>query len=229
MRSAAALALIGSVLLVGSPARAQDDQEQALDTPAVEGPDPTRLDVERLPPEAIEVTRDLYSHGIYVEGWLGVRGFRNGIGRVSDPGLWASVGIGCEVFSWLWLRAVVEGSIHATDAPPPPSPTAFELLGALAELRLQLNLSARAALWLGAEGGIVYATGDVLRAYGFDQSADVSLQYGGSLGFDWHMVNRHHSIGLLGGARLYPSLGGVGPGKDRAVGIHGAAYVRYVF
>ncbi len=214
--------LLAAALLVSASARAQDAEEELLP----EGPDPTRLDVERLPPEAIEITRDLYSHGLFVEGWVGARGFRGGIGRVSQTGLYASVGVGYEVVSWLWVRAVVEGSIHGTDAPPPPTATVFELLGALAEIRLQVNLSARAALWLSGEGGIVVATGDVLRSYGYDQSDGIGLMYGGSLGFDWHMVNRHHSIGLVGGSRLYPSLDVPG---DRAFGIHGAAYMRYVF
>lgn len=214
--------LLAAVLLTSAAARAQEAEEEVLP----EGPDPTRLDVERLPPEAIEITRDLYSHGLLVEGWLGARGFRKGVGRVSSPGLFADVGVGYEIFSCLRARVAVEASFHGTDAPPPPSPTAFEVLGVVAELRFQLNLSARVALWLGGEGGIAYSTGDVLRSYGFEDSDNVDLTYGGSLAFDWHMVNRHHSIGLLGGVRKFPSLDAPG---DKTLAIHGAAYVRYVF
>lgn len=223
LRSVLLAALFTAACVCGR-ARAQEATEGAA---LVEGPDPTRLDVERLPPEAIEVTRDLYAHGVFVEGWLGARGFRGGIGQVSATGLFASVGLGLEIARWLLVRAVVEGSIHATDAPPPPSPTVFELLGLLGEVRLNADLSARAALWLAGELGLVYATGEVLRVYGFEQSDSLGVMYGGSAGFDWHMVNRHHSIGLLGGARLYPSLDI--PGGSRAIGIHGAAYMRYVF
>ena len=37
----------------------------------------------------------------------------------------------------------------------------------------------------------------------------------------------HHSLGLLAGARLYPNL--AGPDGEAAVGIHSAAYLKYVF
>ena len=214
------------LLLLGSgAARAQESGEAEALLP--EGPDPTRLDVERLPPEAIEVTRELYAHGLFVEGGIGVRNFRGGVGAVSAPGLYAHVGVGLEVLPFFLVRLAVEGSIHGTDAPPPPSPTVFEVIGALGELRLQGNFTSRFAMWIGGEAGIVYATGEVLRVYGYDQSDSIGLTYGGSVGLDWHMVNRHHSIGLSGGARLYPSL--EFPGGNTAMGIHGTAYMRYVF
>jgi len=218
------VALVAAVSVVGAAVRAQETSAPTDVLP--EGPDPTRLDVERLPPEAIEVTRDLYAHGIFVEGWLGARTFRGGLGKVSAPGLYANIGVGLEILPWLMVRAAVEGSIHGTNAPPPPSPTVFEVIGALVELRLQANVSSRFALWLAGEGGLVYASGDILRVYGFDQSGDIGLAYGGTAGLDWHMVNRHHSIGLLGGVRLYPTLDAPG---DKTSGIHGAAYLRYVF
>jgi len=200
--------------------------------PFEEGVDPTRLDVERLPPEAIEITRDLYSHGFFVEGWIGGRGFMGGVGRISDPGLLANVGFGFEIFELLWLRFAAEGSLHATNAPSPPSPGVFELLGATVELRLQINFGARFAIWLGGEGGVLLSgllpsSVDVLESYGLDQAKDIGLMYGGTLGIDWHLVNRHYSMGILGGARLYPTLDGAD--GERAIGIHGATYLRYVF
>jgi len=216
--------LAAALLGIWAPAQAT---AQGSDEPTMEEPDPTRLDVERLPPEAIEVTRDLYHHGLYVEGWIGGRGFQGGVGRLSDPGLLANVGVGLEVFSWLLLRVAVEGSIHGTDAPAPPSPTVFELLGVLAEARLQVNWSARFATWVGAEGGILIAMGDVLPTYGLSDSDSIGLMYGGSLGIDWHMLNRHTSMGVLGGARLYPTLDGFD--GEKAIGIHSGAYLRYVF
>lgn len=204
-----------------SNAFAQDDQ------PLQEGPDPTRLDVERLPPEAIEVTRDLYSHGFFVEGWVGGRWFLGGVGRLSHPGLYANVGFGLEIFRWLSVKVSAEGSIHETNAPAPPTPGVFELLGALAELRLTLPFTARFALWGGAEAGVMTATGDILQAYGLSSSDEIGFVYGASGGLDWHMVNRHHSIGVMGGARLYPTLNGFD--GEIALGVHIAAYIRYVF
>lgn len=216
---------VGIVVFVfasmGATARA-DEQSRTL-----EEPDATRLDVERLPVEAIEVTRDLYAHGFFLEAHVGARGFLSGLGKISRPGLLANFGFGYEVTRWLWLKAGMEASFHPTAAPAPPNATVFELVGATLEVRFQLDLSSRVALWLGAEGGVMISLSDVLVTYGFEDSDNAGLMYGGQLGVDWHMRNRHHSIGLAGGARLYPSL--EGPGGELPLGAHGSAYLRYVF
>jgi len=193
----------------------------------VEEPDVTRLDVERLPPEAIEVTRELYAHGWFLEAHLGARGFLGGVGDYAKAGPMAQISFGYEVASWFWVSAAAELSMHGTDAPPPPSPTVFDVLDFLIQLRLQANASARVGLWLAGEVGIGFSTTDVLSTYGLDQADEVGLIYGGSAGLDWHMRNRHHSIGLQGGARVHSNL--EGPSGELALGIHGALYLRYVF
>jgi len=211
-------------LAVASGARAQ---EAGATEPVEEGVDLTRLDVERLPPEAISVTRDLYAHGFFVEAYVGGRGFYNGVGLLSQPGLWTSVGFGLEIFRWLMVKVSAEGSFHGTDAPPPPGPTAFEIIGAMAEVRLQANFTPGFAIWGGGEGGIVYSTGDVLRMYGVQDADKIGIAFGGSGGIDIHMRNRHDSIGIMAGARLYPSLQGIDAAP--VLGVHGAFYIRYVF
>jgi hypothetical protein len=221
----AGLAAFLVLLLAAAAPIARADSEP---WPPEEAPDPTRLDVERLPPEAIEVTRDVYSHGFYLEGWLGGRGFIGGIGTVSDPGPLATVGAGYELFRWLWIGANFEGSIHGTDGPSPPSPTVFEMLGLYGTLRLQLDFSARTALWLGGEFGARLILSDVLNAYGFKDADSLGLMAGGSLGFDWHFINQHTSLGLLGGARIYPGLVALRDDSP-TLGVHGALYLRYVF
>jgi hypothetical protein len=195
--------------------------------PVVEEPDPTRLDVERLPPEAIEITRDLYSHGFYFEAHVGVRGFVGGLGRLAGAGPMLRIGFGYEVTRWLLVGLAAEGSVHRTKAPSPPSATVFEALDFLLDVRIQANVSARAALWLGGEVGLGFATSQVLRTYGLQDAEDVALLYGGQLGFDWHARNRHHSFGLVGGARIHPGFEGID--GELAIGIHGALYLRYVF
>lgn len=217
--TSAVLALAVVCSSSSAPARAQDE-------PIEEQPDVTRLDVERLPPEAIEITRDLYAHGFFFEGHVGGRGLIGGAGRLALPGVYARVVAGVELARFFWIALGAEGSIHATDAPPPPSPTVFELLGLVGELRLQIDATARLAFWLGAEAGLTVATGDVLPAYGLDQSDALSPMFGGQLGIDWHMVHRHYSIGIAGGARLHPSL--AGPDGEQAIGVHGTLYLRYV-
>ena len=213
--------LAGAIALLLVPAAVQ--AQEAF----VEEPDPTRLDVERLPPEAIEVTRDLYAHGFFLEAHLGARGFIGGVGDYAKAGPMAQISFGYEIASWFWVSAAAELSMHGTDAPPPPSPTVFDVLDFLIQLRVQLNATARFALWLAGEVGIGFSTTDVLDTYGIDQADEVGFLYGGSLGLDWHMRNRHHSIGLQGGARVHSNLDG--PRGDLAIGVHGALYLRYVF
>jgi hypothetical protein len=195
--------------------------------PPGEAPDPTRLDVERLPPEAIEVKRDLFAQGLFVGAELGGRGFAGGVGRIAQPGVLARVLLGYELTQWLMLATAVELSLHATDAAAPPAPATFEVVDAVVQLRLQLPMSARAALFLGAEGGVGWVPGNLLEAYGLLDAGDLGLTYGGSFGFDWHLLSRHHSLGLLAGARLFPNLNG--PDGEAAIGIHSLAYLKYVF
>lgn len=221
MRSAPLLALF----FVASPLAGRALAQEV--GPVQEEPDPTRLDVERLPPEAIEITRDLYSHGFYLETYVGTRTFVGGVGDLSKTGAFTHIGFGYELTPWLLVGVAAEGSIHATDAPTPPSPTVFEIFDFMAEVRLQLNASARAAVWLGGEFGVGFATGEVLRTYGLQDADNVGIVYGGQLGFDWHMRNRHHSFGLVGGARVFPNLEGFD--GSVAVGVHAALYLRYVF
>lgn len=223
--------MASSIALGAVPAAAQPSStEPAEEGPRIapEEPDPTRLDVERLPPEAIRVTRDLYAHGFFVEAQLGGLGFVNGIGEVVDAGPWAAISFGYELLDWLHVYVSAEGSMHNTSAPPPPARTAFELLGASASVRLQANFTEAFAMWLAPQLGVVVATTDILDVYGFQDASTVGIAYGGELGLDWHFRARHHSIGLLGGVRHYPSLEGI-VGDAPALGIHGSAYLRYVF
>jgi hypothetical protein len=213
------IAIALAVLFVLTPAETLAQETEA--------PDTTRLDVERLPPEAIQVTRELYSHGVYIEGLVGARGFIGGVGRLSEVGPFFQLNVGYEFLPWLSVGGIVEGSLHRTSAPSPPSPTVFDVLGFLGQVRIQANISARAALWIAGEVGVGLTTSDVLRTYGLQDAQGVGLVYGGQLGFDWHMRNRHHSFGLVGGARVHSNLQGFD--GELALGVHGTFYLRYVF
>jgi hypothetical protein len=192
-----------------------------------ESPDVTRLDVERLPPEAIAPTRDMYSVGFHVRAELGGQGFAGGAGRFSRPGAAAHIAIGYDLVYWFALAAEFGLGMHATDAPPPPAASTFQTYTALVQARFLLPVNARAAFWLSADGGGGLASGDILQAYGFRRAGRVGLVYGGALGFDWHFLNPHQSIGLRTGAHLYPNLDG--PDGEKAVAIEASAYLKYVF
>lgn len=219
-------ALVSCLFCAPAVAQEADDDEDSIVT--TEEPDPTRLDVERLPPEAIEITRDLYAHGFFVEATIGARGFIGGIGDLTNIGPWATLGIGLEIVDWLMVVLAAEGSMHNTNAPPPPAQTAFELVGGSASLRFQANFTAGFAIWLSGQFAVLIATTDILELYSFQDAGTVGISYGGQLGFDWHFRSRHHSIGLSGGVRHFPSLEGL-IASSPALGVNGQAYMRYVF
>lgn len=221
------LAMLFTALAV-PVARAQTaPPEGAERTETAEEPDATRLDVERLPPEAIHVTRDLYAHGLTLEVLLGARGFIGGIGRISDTGLMAGGRISYEIFDWLWVGALFEMSIHQTDAPAPPARSVFELIGGMGEVKLQVNPTAELGLWLSGQVGVLVATTPAPAVYGIQNAATTGIAYGGEIGVDGHFHSRHTSIGLLAGVRLAPNLNG--PDGETAIGIYGGPYLRYVF
>ena len=208
-------------------ARAQDADPEREASPGVafeEEPDPTRLDVERLPPEAVELDRDLYARGLFVEAQLGAEGFITGLGEVSAPGPRLGILVGFEFASWVAIAARLEGSLHETTNRAPPSTSVYENFVTLVELRLTAPLTPRAALWLDGQFGGVRSTGDVLRTLGFQDADGWGMVYGGELGFDWHVRGLHHSVGLNAGARLYPSLSQ----EDPSLAVHGGLYLRYV-
>ncbi len=210
------------------PARAQDraaEPDLAPGEQVVEAVDPTRLDVARLPPEAIEITRELYAHGLFLEAQVGALAYGGDANKVSTPGPRFAVALGYEVFSWLSAVLLVDGSMHRTDNRAPPAPSAYELLGAAAGVRFNAPFNPRFALWLSGLVGVNWSSRDVLRALDFRDAFKLGVNYGGELGFDWHMKSRHHSLGVLGGARMYPSLT-----RDAfTLGGYGSLYLRYVF
>ena len=122
---------------------------------------------------------------------------------------------------------LAEASIHGTRAPTPPFASVFELIGAMGEVKLQVNPTAELALWLSGQVGIIVATTDVPSLYGIQSASSVGIAYGGEVGVEGHFHSRHTSMGLLGGVRLAPSLNG--RDGETAIGIYGGPYLRYVF
>ena len=227
MRRALVTAVVAAGLTLPTLALAQAPTPASTVRPASEGIDTTRLDVERLPPEAIPVTRNLYAHGFFVEGNIGGLGWYGGVGRLAGPGVSMQLAFGYEIFDWLWALVGAEGSIHQTTAPPPPAPSTFEVLGGFVELRAQINFDARFAIWLGGQFGLGLATGDILASYGLTAAGSIAPNFGGRIGIDWHFLHRHYSVGISGGARLFPGLNDFN--GELAIGISGDVYMRYVF
>jgi hypothetical protein len=193
--------------------------------PGREPVDATRLDVARLPPEAAQVSRSMYDQGLFLEAQLGALTFGGDAREVSNAGPRLAVAVGYELTRWLALVVQLEGSLHQTDNRQPPAHTAYHLAFATVGPRLSVPIDVRFAIWAAAQVGVVWSSGDVLRALDFRDAFAPGVAYGGELGFDWHLRARHHSLGVLAGARHLPSLERDG----FTVGAYGSAYLRYVF
>jgi hypothetical protein len=187
--------------------------------------DSTRLDVARLPADVIPVTRDLYARGLFTEGRLGLHVAGGALGQVADPGPRLEALIGYTAFRVLSVYAGASFSLHDTHNRTPPAHTSFELLEPQVGLRAEVPFGPRFAAFAGGSAGLLFTFGDVLRGLGFRDAAKPSLSYGGELGLDYHLRTLHHSLGLVGGARLYPGLSRDGASYAG----YGSAYVRYVF
>ncbi len=224
----AALLALAWTARVRAQAEAPAQSEPTDLPPGGPGPEPldsTRLDVPRLPPEAATITRDMYAQGLFLEAQLGAQTYAGDAREVSRAGPRLGVVLGYELTRWLALVLEIDASMHQTRNRPPPSHTSYELVGASVGARFSVPIDARFALWIAGLAGVAWSSGDVLRALGYLDAFKPGIAYGGELGFDWHMRSRHHSLGLLGGARQFPNL-------DRdgfTVGAYGAAYLRYVF
>ena len=223
--SPVALVILLAALCAPAHAQTPEDADLAAGVAEVEAKDPTRLDVARLPPEVIELNRDLFAQGLFLEAQLGAIGYWGDLGKVSKAGPRLAVSLGYELASWVSVLLQVGASFHDTSHPPPPARTSYELLEALVGLRLTVPLTTQAALWADGLAGGVWTSGDVLRSLGFRDAVFPTLHYGGELGFDWHIRSRHHSLGMLGGGRIYPGLT-----RNRfSTGAYGSLYLRYVF
>src|SRR5262245_49772447 len=95
--SFSALVLVLCCLLDSARVHAREPTPEPLDT--------TRLDVERLPPEAIEPDRKLYHLGWHVRAELGGQGFAGGVGRIASIGPVAHLAVGYELTQWLLVAA----------------------------------------------------------------------------------------------------------------------------
>ena len=192
----------------------------------MEARDPTRLDVQRLPPEAIEVTRELYARGLFLEAQLGALALGGAANRVSKPGPRVAVALGYELTHWLSALVLAEGSLHRTDNRQPPRATAYELLGGALGVRLSWPINARAALWMGGLGGLNWTSRDVLHVLGYKRAFRARLELRRRAGLQLAHRHQHHSFGVLGGMRVLPSL--VAPHELTVAG-YGSLYLRYVF
>ena len=159
--------------------------------------------------------------GIYAEGNLGATGFLGDTAAFAAVGPSAGVRAGVQLFPWLSVGGLLTVSTHEAILPPPPDGEALQLYTAAGDARLAFG---GASLRVFAEGGLGFAriSTNVLDRVGVtapDRRTSVAIHAGG--GLDWHLANRHFSIGLAGGYTTLPDF-------DATQAVTGRLYLRYV-
>ena len=159
--------------------------------------------------------------GLYAEADLGATGFLGTHADYAAIGPTAGVRLGVQLFSWLSVGGLVAMSTHEAILPPPPEGEQLQLYTAAGDARIALGGE---SLRFFAEGGLGFAaiSTNVLDRVGVtapDRRSSLAMHAGG--GLDWHMKNRHYSIGLAGDWATMPDF-------DTAQTVSGRLYLRYV-
>lgn len=170
---------------------------------------------------ALALERSDFAHGLSVEGAVGGVGFLGVANEVAAPGPLFGFDVGYDLTTWMSLRLGFEGSVHETDAAPPPPRTAFQIYYPSAGLRLLVPLSLRFSILVEGQGGLAVFEPDILQTYGFVDAGRLSPFFAGEAGLDIHSWGRRIAFGLRGGYRHLTSVG------DGAV--HGSIYLRHTF
>lgn len=167
------------------------------------------------------IERSDFAHGLSVEGAVGGIGFLTVANEVAAPGPLFGFDLGYDLTTWLSVRLGFEGSLHETDAAPPPPRTTFQVYYPSAGLRILVPLSLRFSILVEGRGGMAVFEPDILQTYDFPDAGRFSSFFGGEAGLDMHSWGRRLAWGIRGGYRYLTSVG------DGAV--HGAIYLRHTF
>ena len=130
-----------------------------------------------------------------------------------------------------WFMLLVQGDLSPSStslANPPPDPRGYAVWALGGAGRFGIEPVQNLGIYAQGEVGISDATSDVLQSYGYKSADSIGLYAGGMLGVEWYQVSPHYALALQGGARFYPNLAR-SIGGDTAIGLLGAAALRYTF
>ena len=161
-----------------------------------------------------------YSSGIYAEMALGATGFLGEAGTYVAAGPSFGVRAGYDLFSWFSVGGIVLASTHEATVPPPPEEEYFQIYTVAADGRLFARFG-RVGVF--AEGSLGYAAIstnvlDKVAVTDPDNRVGVVFQVGG--GLDYHIQNRHFSLGVAADWALYPEFAA-------SQAVTGRLYLRY--
>lgn len=173
-----------------------------------------------------------HKKGIVLEQTAGVLGFAGQFRHVAPPGYWMHMQLGYEIFNWLMVFGSGELAFTSTDVSQDASHSmAFPIYGFGGGLRATIHVTDRFAFFVQGEGGALtaYVPHDSLTILGFRDAEGLNGQFGGRLGLEWYMIDRHLALTAQGGVRDALGFEKVVGGADTPLMWDAALGLRYTF
>lgn len=198
----------------------KDAQSAALSTEAPVAP------AEAPPPPP-------YKSTVVLDSSIGALVFLGKFGKTAPPAPWLRTQLGYEVFKWLMFFG--EGELAFTDtsrSQDPPKTRAFPIFGFGGGVRFTARFTDRFGAYLQGSVGAMKADirTNALGVIGFKDAETLGIYFGGRLGIEWYMIDRHFALGLTSGIRNangFKQRGGAG--GDTPLAFDAGASIRYAF
>lgn len=181
-----------------------------------------RAQVTTEPGQAVFPDPNKFAKGLYTEGEVGAVTFFGRVGDVVGPGFAIGTRLGYDVTRWFALQVHALGSTHETKGDGPWAGQLMQTYQGKAEAKLTLRFGQTALFAEGGLGAARWSTNLLNTVLGDDVKFRTGLTFGGGLGFDYHSLSRHFSVGLRSG---YFLLKHAANSQDLIV----TTYLRYTF
>lgn len=160
--------------------------------------------------------------GWYAEGGLGATKFIGRVGRDADLGPALDLHVGRDLFSWLSVGAMVEGSSHKATVPPPPVGQYFQLYRGGAEARLAGRLDRWGGFLEGGAGATMISSNILGQVKVTDPGERFSILFFAGGGIEYQLENRHYAVGVAGDGFIAPQF-------TQMRAIDGRLFLRYTY
>lgn len=168
-------------------------------------------------------------HGLVVEGSLGAAGQLGALKNVSPTAPEFRVALGYEVIDPLLLFADAGMFLTSTRyAKRPPDARTYAYYSFGGGARFTFEIADAYGLYVQGNVGMATTTEDVLVIYGYRDSNELNLYFGGQLGFEWFQVNPHYALAAHAGVRNYIGLARE-RSSDPPLVLDGGIAIKYTF
>ena len=175
-----------------------------------------------------------YKSTVVIDSSIGALLFLGKFGKTAPPAPWLRTQLGYEAFKWLMFFG--EGELAFTDtsrSQDPPKTRAFPIFGFGGGVRFTARFTDRFGAYL--QGSVGAMKADIrtngLGVIGFKGAETLGIYFGGRLGIEWYMIDRHFALGLTSGLRNasgFKQRGGAGS-SDTPLAFDAGASIRYAF